>query len=324
METLGRRAAMAGMLTLAAMPAGAQSQTYPNKLIRLVVGYPAGGITDITARVVAEQLEPVLGQRLLIDNRAGASGAVGAAIVAKAPPDGYTLYFVIASHTIIPVLNKQLQYDTAKDFVAISQITSTPNMFAVRKDSPINSLADLIAAAKKPGARVTYSTPGYGTTTHLTAVLLEQAAGITLTHVPYKSSAASVEAANVGEVDVVSTSVFTGGQAVREGRLKPLAVVGEQRFVTLPQVPTFGELGYPTMIGDSWMGLLAPTGTPAEIVSKLHGSIGEILRTQAFREKLLSLGANAIGSSPAEFQKKIDSELTAFADLAAKVKLSVD
>jgi tripartite-type tricarboxylate transporter receptor subunit TctC len=325
METLGRRLALAGMLGLgAALPAVAQTQPYPNKLIRLVVGFPAGGITDVTARVVATELEALLGQRVLIDNKPGATGAVGAAIVAKAPPDGYTLYFVIASHTVIPVLNKQLQYDTLKDFAAISQITSTPNMFALRKDSPINTLDDLIAAAKKPGARITYSTPGYGTTTHLTAVLFERAAGITLTHVPYKSSVASVEAAAGGEVDFVSTSVFTGGAAVKDGRLKPLAVAGDERFVTQPDVKTFRELGYNGIIGDTWMGLIAPAGTPADVVDRLYKAVKDMLAQPAFREKLLTLGANSIGSSPAEFQKRIEVEVAAFKDLGEKVKLSVD
>jgi tripartite-type tricarboxylate transporter receptor subunit TctC len=325
METLGRRSVLATVLCLSAgLPVAAQAQAYPSKLIRLVVGFPAGGITDVTARVVGDELEKVLGQRFLVDNRAGATGAVGAAIVAKAPPDGYTLYFVIASHTVIPVLNKQLQYDTVKDFAAISQISSTPNMFAVGKKSAINSVADLVEAARKAPGKLTYSTPGYGTTTHLTAVLFEQAAGVQLTHVPYKSSALSVEAAVNGEVDLVSTSVFTGGAAVKEDRLKALAVVGEQRFVTQPTVPTFSELGYKNIIGDTWMGLLAPAGTPPEIIAKLHGAIVEILGRPAFREKLLSLGANAIGSSPAEFQKRIEGELVAFQELAAKVKLSAE
>ncbi len=325
METLRRRSVLATALCLGAgLPAMAQTQPYPNKLIRLVVGFPAGGITDVTARVVGDELEKVLGQRFLVDNRAGATGAVGAAIVAKAPPDGYTLYFVIASHTVIPVLNKQLQYDTLKDFTAISQISSTPNMLAVGKKSEINSLADLVEAARKAPGKLTYSTPGYGTTTHLTAVLFEQAAGIRLVHVPYKSSALSVEAAVTGEVDLVSTSVFTGGAAVKEDRLKALAVVGEQRFVTLPSVPTFAELGFRNIIGDTWMGLLAPAGTPPDVVARLHGAIVEILGRPAFREKLLTLGANAVGSSPAEFQKRIEAEVAAFAELGAKVKLSAD
>jgi tripartite-type tricarboxylate transporter receptor subunit TctC len=325
METLGRRMMVLATLGFAGgLATGARAQAYPSKLIRLVVGFPAGGITDVTARVVGDELEKVLGQRFLVDNRAGATGAVGAAIVAKAPPDGYTLYFVIASHTVIPVLNKQLQYDTLKDFTAISQISSTPNMFGVGKKSSINSLADLVAAARANPGKLTYSTPGYGTTTHLTAVLFEQAANIRLVHVPYKSSALSVEAAVNGEVDMVSTSVFTGGAAVKEDRLKALAVAGEQRFVTQPNVPTFVELGYPHILGDTWMGLLAPAGTPPEIVAKLHGAIVEILGRPAFREKMLNLGANAVGSSPAEFQKRIEAEVAAFAELGAKVKLSAD
>jgi tripartite-type tricarboxylate transporter receptor subunit TctC len=321
-----RRSAILGSLLLAGgtLPAGAQTPAYPSKMIRLVVGYPPGGISDVMARIVADEMEKKLGQRVLVDNKPGATGAVGAAIVAKSPPDGYTLYFAIASHTIIPALNKQLQYDTLKDFTSITQISSTPSMFAVRKDSPINSIADLVARAKKEPGKLTYATPGYGTGTHLTAVLFERAADIKLTQVPYKSSAATVEAAALGEVDIVSTTVFTGGAAVRDGRLKPLAVAGDERFVAFPNVPTFLELGYKGIIGDSWMGLLGPAGLPAEIVAKLRDTVTDMLKPEAFRERILAMGAKPVGSGPAEFQKLIESEVQAFLKLAEQVKLMPD
>lgn len=322
MEALSRRAAIAGMMGFVGT-AHAQQDSYPSKVIRLVVGYPAGGITDVTARLIADEMEKILGQRIIVDNRAGASGAIGASIVAKAPPDGYTLYFVIASHTILPAtMEKQLQYDTLKDFTAIAQISSSPNMFVVKPDSKIGSLQDLVDAAHKAPGKMTYSTPGYGTTTHITAALFEQATGAKLMHVPYKSSVGSIEAAINGEVDLGSSSVFTGGQAFKQGRVRALAVVGDKRFVSFPDVPTFAELGYPAIIGDSWMGLLAPAGTPAPIVQKLHDTLARILKEPAVQEKLLAMGAVVVNSSPGQFQKLIENEVHAFKALAAKVPLT--
>ena len=325
MGTLGRRAAIAGLFGVTATTVHAQQDNYPSKVIRMVVGYPAGGITDVTARLVADEMEKLLGQRIIVDNRGGASGAIGAAIVAKAPPDGYTLYFVIASHTILPAtMDKQLQYDTLKDFAAISQISSSPNMFIVKPDSKIGTLADLVEAAKQAPGKITYSTPGYGTTTHITAAMFEQATGTKLMHVPYKSSVGSSEAAINGEVDLGSSSVFTGGQALKQGRVRALAVVGENRFVSLPAVPTFRELGYPDIIGDSWMGLLAPAGTPAPIVAKLHDALSRAVQQPAVKARLLDLGAEVVNSTPEQFQKLIEDEVRAFKALGQKVSLTTD
>lgn len=330
METLGRRAALAGLLGLAGTPglvrmAHAQQDAYPSKPIRAVIGFPAGGITDVTARVIFNEMEPLLGQRIVVDNRGGASGAIGAAIVAKAPPDGYTLYFVIASHTILPAtMGKQLQYDTVKDFAAVAQISSTPNLFVVRPDSKINSLQDLIDAAKQAPGKISYGSVGYGTTVLITAALFEQATGTKLMHVPYKSSVTSTEAVISGEVVLGASSVFTGGQAVREGRLKALAVVGDHRFVTLPSVPTFKELGYPDIVGDTWMGLLAPAGTPPAVINKLRDTLVQVLARPEIQARLLTMGAEVVASTSEQFQKRIEDEVVAFKALGEKVPLTAE
>jgi tripartite-type tricarboxylate transporter receptor subunit TctC len=324
MEALGRRVALAGMLSIAGT-SHAQQDTYPSKLIRVVIGYPAGGITDVTARLIFNEIEPLLGQRVLVDNRGGASGAIGASIVAKAPADGYTLYFVIASHTILPAtMGKQLQYDTVKDFAAIAQISSTPNLFVVRPDSKLNSLQDLIDAAKQAPGKLSYGSVGYGTTVHITAALFEEATGTKLMHVPYKSSVISTEAVLSGEVELGSSSVFSGGQAVKEGRLKALAVVGERRFVSLPSVPTFKELGYPAIIGDSWMGLLAPAGTPPAVIKKLRDTLLQVLERPEIQARLLAMGAEVVASTPEQFQKRIEDEVAAFKTLGEKVPLAAE
>ncbi len=322
METLGRRVALAGLLGLAGR-AHAQQDPYPNRLIRLVVGYPAGGVTDVAARLVAEELDKILGQRIVVDNRGGASGSIGAAVVAKAPPDGYTLYFVIASHTILPAtMGRHLQYDTIKDFAPIGQLSSSPNMFVVRTDSRIKTLQDLVDAARQAPGKISYSTPGYGTTTHLTAALFEQAANLKLMHVPYKSSVNSTEAVVNGEVDFGSSSILGGGSGVRQGRYRPLAVVADARLATFPDVPTFRELGYPSVLGNSWMGLLAPAGTPAGIIAKLHDALAKVVANPTLDAKLLDMGAIAVTSTPKEFQKRIEEEVRAFKALGEKVPLT--
>ncbi len=313
-------------LTILHSPA-AQAQgahDYPNKIIKFIVGYGAGGITDITARLVASELETTLGQKIIVENRPGASGVIGAGAVAKSPADGYTLYFAIGSHTIAPAINKQITYDTVKDFTAISQVSSTPNMFAVKADSPIKSLADLVQAAKEKPGVLTYSSPGYGTTTHLTVAIIEQAAGVKFTHVPYKTSTAAVEAASTGEVTLASTSIFTGGAMVKEGKMRALAVVGDKRMDAFPDVPTFKELGYQGVIGDSWMGLLAPAGTPKVIVAKLEAAVGKAFENDEFRKKMLNLGALPVASSAEAFQKRIEYEVREFKTLAEKTNLKVE
>lgn len=322
METLGRRAAIAGLMGLAGT-AHAQQDVYPSRPLRFVVGFPAGGVTDVAARLMAEELDKILGQRIVVDNRGGASGSIGAAVVAKAPPDGYTLYFVIASHTILPAtMGRHLQYDTVKDFAPISEVSSSPNMFVVRTESRIRTLQDLVEAARKAPGKISYSTPGYGTTTHLTAALFEQAADIKLMHVPYKSSVNSTEAVVNGEVDFGSSSVLGGGPGVRQGRYRPLAIVANERVATFPDVPTFRELGYPGVMGDTWMGLLAPAGTSAAIVGKLHDAVVRAVADPTVKSKLLDMGAIAVTSTPAQFAKRIETEVSAFKALGEKVPLT--
>ncbi len=322
METLGRRAAIAGLMGLAGT-AHAQQDAYPSRPLRFVVGFPAGGVTDVAARLMAEELDKILGQRIVVDNRGGASGSIGAAVVAKAPPDGYTLYFVIASHTILPAtMGRHLQYDTVKDFAPISEVSSSPNMFVVRTESRIRTLQDLVDAARKAPGKISYSTPGYGTTTHLTAALFEQAADIKLMHVPYKSSVNSTEAVVNGEVDFGSSSVLGGGPGVRQGRYRPLAIVANERVAAFPDVPTFRELGYPGVMGDTWMGLLAPAGTSAAIVGKLHDAVVRAVADPTVKSKLLDMGAIAVTSTPAQFAKRIETEVSAFKALGEKVPLT--
>lgn len=322
METLGRRATLAGLLGFAST-AHAQQVPYPSKLIRLVVGYPAGGVTDVAARLAADELDKILGQRIIVDNRGGASGSIGAAVVAKSPPDGYTLYFVIASHTILPAtMGKHLQYDTIKDFAPISQISSSPNMFVVRADSRIKTLQDLVDAARQAPGKISYSTPGYGTTTHVTAALFEQAANIKLMHVPYKSSVNSTEAVVNGEVDFGSSSILGGGPGVRQGRYRPLAVVADARVPMFPDVPTFRELGYPSVLGNSWMGMLAPAETPAAIIGKLHDALAKVVTDPTITARLLDMGAIAVTTTPEQFQKRIEEEVSAFKALGEKVPLT--
>lgn len=308
---------------LAVSSANAQTDAYPNKLIRFVVGYPAGGLADVFARLFAKELSSEFGQPVIVENKSGASGVIGAMAVSTAPADGYTLYYVVASHTILPALNKQLPYDTVKSFAAVTQLVTSPNIFVVPAKSPYKTLKEFIDAAKQSPGKLTYSTPGYGTTTHLTIAMLEQAASIELLHIPYKSSAESNQAGIVAEVDAVSGGMFSAGNNVREGKMRPLAVVGDTRSPSFPDVPTYKELGY-SILGDTWMGILAPAGTPKPIIDKLQAAFKRILSKHDFRDRLLSSGQEPLGSTAEEFQKRIEFEVSTFKELGAKIGLKTE
>lgn len=304
-------------LAVIAAPASA---AYPERPITLTVGYPAGGITDLVAREVARYLTEDLKQTIVVDNKPGASGAIAASSVARAQPDGYTLYFAIASHTIVPALNT-IQYDTVRDLVGVAMVSTSPNVLAVRSDFPAQNLQEFIDYAKKNPGKVDYATPGYGTTTHVTAVGLERAAGIKLTHIPYKGQAAAVQATLAGDVPAWFASVFSALPYGKSGQVRILAVAGDDRVPELPDVPTFAEAGAPGIVGDNWLGVIAPAGTPPEVISRLEEAIATLQKNDAFKNKLAEMGMATRTMGSAEFQAMIASEVDYFKDLAKAIEL---
>jgi tripartite-type tricarboxylate transporter receptor subunit TctC len=311
-------------LCLWAATAQAQPENYPQKPVRVVIGYPPGGTTDIVGRLLAHELERAFNQNFIIDNRAGASGQIGTGIVAKAAPDGYTLLFTIGSHTILPALNKQLPYDVVKDFAPVTLVGTSPNMLLVRADHPAKTLEDLVAIARSQPGQLNYATPGIGTTTHITAAMLERATGIKLNHVPYKGSPQVGQALLAGEVPLALGSIISAGQMVRDGRARALAIVGAQRSALLPEVPTFGEGKAERVLGDNWLGLLAPAGTPAEIVDRLNRTIAGLLAREDFRSQLRAQGVQATGAGPAEFARTVADEVAAYQELANAINLKTE
>ncbi len=308
-------------LSAAAFSVHAQSDLYPQKPVRLVIGYPPGGTTDIVGRLVARELEHELKQNFIVDNRAGASGQIGTGIVAKAAPDGYTLLFTIGSHTILPALNQQLPYDVINDFAPVTLVGTSPNMLLVKADHPAKSLQDLLELARTQPGQLNYATPGIGTTTHITAAMVERATGVRLNHVPYKGSPQVGQALLAGEVPLALGSIISAGQMVRDGRARALAIVGLERSQLLPDVPTFGEGKVEGVLGDNWLGLLAPAGTPAAVVSRLDQAIQGLLKRDDFLAQLRTQGVQASGLGPGAFAKTIRDEVAAYQDLAKSISL---
>lgn len=311
------------LMTLAsaalAMPAAAQ---WPDKPVTIVVGYPPGAATDNTARLLAQELQKAYNQNFIVKNQPGATAQVATTAVARSEPNGYTLLLAIGSHTIVPALNKSMAYDALESFEPIAMIGSAPNMVLVKDDSPFKTLADLVKAAKEKPGKIDYASAGIGTTVHVTAVMFEHAAGITMTHVPYSGSAAQVQALLAGEVPVTLASMLSFGGVVQSGKVRPLAIVADRRTAELPNVPTFAELGYRNILGDNWIGLLAPVGTPKAVVDTLAEKLRTLVAAAEFRDKLKSLGMNPEFKGPAQFRAIIKDEIATYKELATRVPLT--
>jgi tripartite-type tricarboxylate transporter receptor subunit TctC len=302
---------------------GAQAQNYPERPVKIMVPFPPGGPVDAVARVLAEELKEKLGQPFVIENRAGAVGTTATNIVAKSPPDGYTLVMTIGAHTIVPALMQKLPYDPANDFVGISGVLKTPNLLAVLPNHPARTLADLVRIAKEQPGAITYSTAGYGSTTHITTIMLERAASISLNHVPFQGGAQSMQAALGGHVAVAANLTNIAMPFAQAGQVRVLAVAGTARSRIFPDVPTFAELGYPDIRGDSWIGMLAPAGTPREIVQKLHQTISAALNRPEFRDRFERQGQEVMNLDPAALDALIRAELEVFAKLAKDMNLKM-
>ncbi|MDB5901530.1 MAG: bordetella uptake protein [Betaproteobacteria bacterium] len=301
----------AALFVAAAASGGAiGSSEYPARPIRMVVPFAAGGVSDITARVLASRMQESLGQRLVIDNRGGAGGMIGTDIVAKAAPDGYTL--VLASngtHAVVPHLYKKVPYDPVKDFAPIGMVSISPQVLAVNKDLPVKSVKDLIALAKaKPGA-LTYGSSGNGSTGHISAEMLGAMAGIQLTHVPYKSASAAYPDVFSGRVALVFDSAYSMSQHIKADRLRALAVTTPKRAASLPDLPTMSEAGLPGYSMALWVAVFAPASTPAAIVARLNRDMNRALSTPQVREQMAQQGAEVVYGTPAELMAAVKGDL---------------
>ena len=296
-------------------------EAFPARPIRIVVGFVAGGVSDVLARLVAPELQKALGVSVLVENRPGASGMIAAGQVAKSPPDGYTLYMAPNTHLINHAINANVPYDSVKDFTGITLLTTTPNMLVVKDDSPFRSVADFIAAARAKPGEISYATSGIGTTVHFAGELLAFQAGIKLNHVPFKGANQSIEAVVAGHIPASVSAVSSSIGFIRGGRVRVLGVMAEKRSALLPDVPTFRELGFKDLISDTWLGLLGPAAMPPAVSSRLNDELVRILQTPEFRERVFKTGNEPVGLGLDAFQKQMANELEGFIALAKRAAI---
>lgn len=304
----GMAAATVATVALAPAPVLAQPASWPARPVRLVVGYAAGGATDVIARLVAARMGEQLGQSVVVDNRTGANSNVGAEAVARAPADGYTLYVYTIANTINASLYPRLGYDPVKDFEPIGIVGEAPLVVVAGKNGPYKSLKDLIAAAKKAPGTINYGSPGAGTITHLAAELLQLQAGIKLVHVPYKGSGPAMADLLGGQVPVIFTSIPSAAPQIKAGSAVPLAVTSLKRSPAMPDVPTIAESGYPDFDVRVWYGLLAPANTPKPIIQTLNTELNKILAQKDVQDALAAQGATAMPTTPAQFSQTIAAD----------------
>jgi tripartite-type tricarboxylate transporter receptor subunit TctC len=293
---------------LAATGLAQAQQPWPTKPIRLIVTSPAGGPSDIAARIISQRLTETLGQAVVIDNRGGANGIVGTEMVANAQPDGYTIGMVQAGLAINPSLYARVPYDPLKDFAPITQAISVPNVLVVHPSLGVNSVAELVGAAKARPEEIPFASAGKGSSGHLALELFQMSAGVRFNHVPYKGGAPAVNELLGGHVKALFSLALVATPHVRSGKIKGLAVSSGQRSAVAPDLPTIAESGYPGFEVVGWFGILAPAKTPPAIVAKLHDEIVRVLKMPDTRQRLASQGADVVASSPGEFAAYIKSE----------------
>ncbi|PRY96489.1 tripartite-type tricarboxylate transporter receptor subunit TctC [Jezberella montanilacus] len=297
------------LLILCLLGLNCEAQDYPNKPIRLIVPFATGGGNDAVARVVAQQLGVELKQSVIVENRPGAGGAVGAETAARSAADGYTLFLGgVGSLSVNPNLFSKLPYDPIKDFEPIILIASAPSVLVVYPAFAATDVRSLIALAKKDPGKINFASNGNGSSAHIAAVMFTTQSGVDLVHVPYKGLAPALNDLLVGRVDLMFSSIVAIIPQIQAGKLRALAVTGKHRAPLLPEVPTLAEAGLPDYQAGSWYGLLAPAGTPQDILSKIQAASTRVLTQESVRAQLVSEGAEAIGGSSAEFAAHIQSE----------------
>ncbi len=317
--------ALAAGAMLVLVPALGAAQSWPSKPIKWIVPFAPGGTTDILARTVGEKLTIALGVPVIIENKPGAGGGVGAEIVAKSAPDGYTIMGgTISTHAINASLYKSLPYDPVKDFVPITLIARVPNMLVVNPDVPAKDVKELIALLKANPGKYTFASSGNGTSQHLSGELFKSMAGVDMQHIPYKGSPPALQDVVGGQVTMTFDNITTAWPLAKAGKLRPLAVTTAKRSSIAPDVPTLAESGLPGFEVGSWQGVFAPAGTPAPIVKRLNAEIVKILHMPEVNERLAGLGAEIVADSPEEFAALVKAEVVKWAEVVKQSGAKVD
>jgi tripartite-type tricarboxylate transporter receptor subunit TctC len=315
-------AALGALLVAVHLPAHA---AYPDKPVRLVVPFPAGGATDFMARSLAQKLGDRLGQTVVVDNKGGAGGAVGAEAVATSPADGYTLLFsTMGVLAINPSLYKSLRYDPVKSFVPVSLTHSTANMLVVHPSVPAKNVQELIAYAKANPGKLTFGSAGNGTSSHLAGELFKSMAGVDITHIPYKGTGPALTDLLTGRISMMIDTVSVHVENVNAGKVRALGVTGTKRVPSMPTVPTIAESGLPGYDVSIWLGVLAPAGTPADIVDRLNTEIGKVMSDPEMKAQLAKAGIEALHSSPADFAATIKNDTAKWTKVVKASGATVD
>lgn len=305
--------------------AGAQAQGFPAKPLRLIVPYPPGGSADILARAIGQKASEGLGQPVVVENRAGAGTIIGTEALAKSPGDGYALMLgTVSSHAINPALNSKLPFDPVRDFTPVSLVASIPFAMIVHPSVPAKSVQEFVALAKSRAGQVNYSSAGNGTSNHLAGELLKSMAGIDMVHVPYKGSAPALNDLLAGQVSLMFDLVLTAAPHIKSGAARGLAVTGTQRSAVLPDLPTVAESGLPGYEVSAWFGIFAPAGVPQQVVQRLNADFVKAMQQPDLKQRLASLGADPLTSTPAEFSAYLRAEIGKWAKVVKASGMKVD
>src|SRR5262245_31396073 len=315
----------AAAVILACFASSALAQGYPNKPIRLIAPFPAGGLADVLARAVGDEMSKTLGQPVIVENRPGAGGNTGADAVAKADPDGYTLLMSSAGIlTANPFLYPKMPFDAETAFIPVSNVAEMSMLLVVHPKVEAKTLQEFVALARAQPGKLNFGSPGIGTTGHLGLAMFMHAADVKITHVPYRGAAPAVTDLIAGQIDGVVDNPPTVLPHIQAGKLRPLAVAATQRMALLPDVPTAGEAGVVNYEASSWFGIAAPAGTPPEVIARLHNEIAAAVRTPAMQERFAKSGARLVGNTPAQFAAQIRDERIRWGEIIKAAKISAE
>jgi len=320
MHSINRRHFVAGTAGLALLPHAHAQEAFPTRPLQLTHGFGAGGNADVVSRLVAQRLQDMLNQPVVVEIKSGAGGAIASDFVAKARPDGYTIVMLTGAHTVSAALRKSLPFDPVKDFAFISTVTSFPFVVAVRAEHPARTLAELLAMARKDPEHVTFTSVGVGSTQHMVGELLATAGGVKLLHVPYRGGGAPVQAVIAGDVDILADTLTVATPHLKSGRLRALAVTSAQPWPSALEVPTVASVlkGFEIR---SWLGLAAPAGTPVPVVELLNKGVRSGLEDAAVKATLATLGSEASPSTPAQMKAMVEREIERWRGVVAQAKI---
>ena len=302
----------------------AHAQTYPSKQVRFVVGFPAGGATDVVARAISQNLSEALGQPVVVDNRAGAASNIAAELVATSPKDGHTIFLGTVSLAINPSLYKKLPYNALKDFTAVSQVTDTPFMFVTHPSLPVRNVKEFVALARARPGQLNYGSAGNGSGGHVFTAMFSSMAGVNLAHVPYRGASYATTSVLSGETIFMFDNIVTTLPLAKAGKLRALAVTTAKRSRVAEDIPTLAQAGVPGYDANAWFGVFAPAGTPDAVIARLQSEISKIVKIPEIRDRFLALGAEPVGSTPEQFAAFYRAEVLKWAKVVKDSGAQID